>query len=58
MKFLSLQNRNKSAITRGYDSVIRRMQSLVCLLYNLYNTHEFILHMTQGHTKNEFMGVV
>ena len=34
--------------SRGYDSVIRRMQSWVCLLYNLYNTHEFILHMTPG----------
>ena len=42
----------------GYDSVIRRMQSWVCLLYNLYSTHEFILHMTPGHTKNELMVVV
>ena len=44
--------------SRGYDSVIRRMKSWVCLLYNLYNTHDFILHMTSGHTKNELMGVV
>ena len=44
--------------SRGYDSVIRRMQSLVCLLYNLYNTHEFILHMTWCHAKNELVGVV
>ena len=44
--------------SRGYDSVIRRMQSWVCLLYNLYNTNEFILHMTPGHTKNELIGVV
>ena len=43
------------AYSRGYDSVIRRMQSWVCLLYNLHNTHEFILHMTPGHTKNELM---
>ena len=45
-------------IARGYDSAIRRMQSWVCLLYNLYNTHGFILHITPGHTKNELMGVV
>ena len=44
-------------IARGYDSVIRRMQSWVCLLYNLYNAHEFI-HMTPGHTTNELTGVV
>ena len=43
---------------RGYDSVMRRMQSWVCLLYNLYNTHEFILCMTWCHTKNELVGVV
>ena len=41
----------KRVLSRGYDSVIRRMQSWVCLLYNLYNTNEFILHMAPGHTK-------
>ena len=46
------------AISRGYDSVIRRMQSWACLLYNLYNTHEFILSMTWCHVKNELVGVV
>ena len=46
------------ALTRGYDSVIRRMQSWVCLLYNLYNTNKFILHVTPGHKKNELIGVV
>ena len=35
-------------LSRGYDSVIQRMQSWVCLLYNLYHTHEFILRMTQS----------
>ena len=43
---------------RGYDSVIRRMQSWVFLLYNLYNTHEFILRMTWCHVKNELVGAV
>ena len=46
------------ASSRGYDSVIRRMLSWVCLLYNLYNTNEFILRMTWCHVKNELIGVV
>ena len=28
------------------------------LLYNLYNTHEFILRLTWCHVKNELVGVV
>ena len=33
------------------------MQLWVCLLYNLYNTHEFILRMTWCHVKNELAGL-
>ena len=48
----------KHSFPWGYDSVIRRMQSWVCLLYSLYNTHEFILRITWCHVKNELVGVV
>ena len=45
-------NPSNTTFTRGYDSVIRRMQSWMFLLYNLYNTHEFILHMTESYPRD------